>query len=152
MMIQILSCSRQRGVSIIEVLVTVAILAFGLMGVAGLLVKSAAYANMSYARTAVTQKIYSLTDRMRANPTGVDGGNYDAMPGCPAGQNCSDGGCNPGQMAAYDLCQWKDEVNKTLPNGAATVQRIAGTRAFTVGVTWNNPNGSPLSYSLNVHP
>lgn len=158
MMMPALSRSRQRGLTLIEVLVTIAITAFGLLGVAGLLARSSSLANASYTRTAVTQKIYALADRMRTNPRGVADGNYNAVPAtCPAGIDCGTTTCNAAQMAAYDLCQWSSEVSSTLPGGKGLVAPVAGApNVFTVTVNWRNsggdPNAPPLGYSLNVQP
>jgi type IV pilus assembly protein PilV len=154
--------SRQRGLTLVEVLVTVVIAAFGVLGVAGLLVQGASRANTSYARTVVTQKIYALADLMRANPAGVTGGNYNNMPTCPAAADCSATTvtCTAAQMAASDLCDWQREVSNTLPSGIGTVTLIPGSNpaVFTVTVNWENPGGNlpgsanTPSYSLNIQP
>ena len=59
---------NQAGFSLIEVLVTMLILAFGLIGVAGLLVSGVSNAAASEALTKANQLAADMADRMRANP------------------------------------------------------------------------------------
>jgi len=149
------------GFTIVEVLVSVIVAAFGLLGVAGLLAKSAAYSNTAHARTVVTQKIYSLVDRMRANPKGVADGNYNTEDASSAGSSLKCTACTPAQMAAYDLYQWSQELRAPpgeLPGGKGSVEQVPNTNRFTIKVTWNTPSQDPakknttISYSLNVRP
>jgi len=154
---------RHAGITIIEVLVSVIVAAFGLLGVAGLLIKSAAYSNTAHSRTVVTQKIYSLVDRMRANPKGVANGNYvvvDAGASCPSKPQphslCTTK-CDPEQIAADDLCQWSQELQAPpgeLPGGTGSVTRVDKTNLFTIRVDWKTPSQDPVekTYSLTVRP
>jgi type IV pilus assembly protein PilV len=60
--------TRQRGVSLIEVLVTLLILAFGLLGVAGLQAKMSLAEMESYQRSQAILALTEMTERMSANP------------------------------------------------------------------------------------
>lgn len=96
----------QGGTSLIEVLVTLVILAIGLLGVAGLQAKISAVEMESYQRSQAVLVLTDMTERISANRTQaasyvVSGtiGTGDSQP-----SNCT--GIAPGP--ALDLCQWSN--------------------------------------------
>jgi type IV pilus assembly protein PilV len=107
-----LQYTRQRGVSLVEVLVTLVILAFGLLGVAGLQAKMSLAEMESYQRSQALMALAEMTERMSANPaqatsyliagtigTGTPTANcYPTLPTPPL------------SGPARDLCEW----NKSL--------------------------------------
>lgn len=70
--------SRQRGFTLIEILVTVVVLAIGLLGLAGLQVKTLSFNRDAYLLSQVTNLEYDMLDRMRANRGAAEIGNYDS--------------------------------------------------------------------------
>jgi type IV pilus assembly protein PilV len=60
-------CARQHGTSLVEVLVTLVILAFGLLGVAGLQAKMSLAEMESYQRSQAILALTEMTERMSAN-------------------------------------------------------------------------------------
>jgi type IV pilus assembly protein PilV len=65
---------HQRGFGLIEVLVTILILVFGLLGVAGLLVKGVSNAANTEARIKANNLLADMADRIRANPAAAVSG------------------------------------------------------------------------------
>lgn len=63
------AASNEKGVTLIEVLVAVIILAIGLLGIAGLQVATAKYRLGSGSRSATAALYSDYTDRIRMNPT-----------------------------------------------------------------------------------
>ncbi len=59
--------NRQRGMTLIEILVTVLVLAVGLLGMASLTVGSLKNNQGAFLRTQATILAYDMADRMRAN-------------------------------------------------------------------------------------
>lgn len=112
---------RMHGVSMIEVLVTVVILAVGLLGVAGLQITGLSSGQNAYLRTIATQQAYDMADRMRANLAGVNAGNYSAIAGTTTNPNCISTGCTTAQMAQYDAWEWNNNNALYLPLGAGAV-------------------------------
>lgn len=151
----------QYGSTLVEVLVTMVILAFGLLGLAGLLVKGTSMAFDSYERTMAVQRIYALADRMRLNQAGVQAAtpayNFSGDPGSPP--SCGTA-CNATQIAQLDYYQWTQDLKNTLAGSSGSVQpNGAKTGLFTITVNWIDPkvvnsSGVPLTqtYSLNVRP
>ena len=66
----------QQGFTLIEVLVTVIIMAVGLLGVAGLQLAGMRSNHSAFLRTQATIAAYDLIDRMRADPQAFDGVQY----------------------------------------------------------------------------
>lgn len=98
----------EAGLTLIEVMVAVLVLAIGLLGIAGL--QSAALANnlISYQYTQASTLAQALIERMRANRQAVIAGDYllAANASAPtASANCGASGarCSPRQQARWDL-------------------------------------------------
>lgn len=97
---------RQTGLTLIEVLIAVVVLAIGLLGIAGL--QSAALSNnlISYQYTQASSLAQAMIERMRANRDGVRSGAYaiaaDATPPA-AGVNCASTACTSAQQAQWDI-------------------------------------------------
>jgi type IV pilus assembly protein PilV len=134
--------SKYRGDTMIEVLVTVLILAVGVLGVAAMQVTT--YRNLSISHSASIAAIVAddFAERMRAN---LDVDNVDALtvtynhsadPG-PGDTDCTANACSPSQLADYDIGIWWEELGANLPLGRGQVARNGGTNTFTLTVRWD---------------
>jgi len=97
---------QQAGLTLIEVLIAVLVLAIGLLGIAGL--QSSVLANnlISYQYTQAATLAEGMIERMRANRQAVLEGAYALAPGARAPEapaNCSSAACSPAQQAAWDI-------------------------------------------------
>ncbi|GAB2577078.1 type IV pilus modification protein PilV [Dyella jejuensis] len=108
---------RQRGVTLIEVLVAMLVFGIGLLGVAGLLLLSARANHAAYLRTQVTFLAQGMADRMQANPVGVWNGDYNGVYPDTAAQDCA-AGCTPHQLALHDRGRWSSQLATFLPPDA----------------------------------
>ena len=61
---------KQRGLSMIEILVTLTIVAFGLLGLLGLQARALSFQKDSFDRKAAAELVAQLAERMRANHLG----------------------------------------------------------------------------------
>ncbi len=151
----------QRGVSLIEVLVSIVISAIGLLALAGVNAASARYTKMSQYRATAVQLANDMGERMRANkgqdvvvapPTAATGffaGSYDfttdfagqaAVATLPATLcDTAASNCSPAEIAALDIAQWRILVRDQLPEGSVFLQRQAGQLAMNVWVVWRDP-------------
>lgn len=80
--------SSDRGFSMIEVMVTIVVVAFGLLGLASLVLRGLQAGADSQFRTLAIKQTYDMADRMRGNPVDAKAGNYDGI--LPSGSpSCS---------------------------------------------------------------
>ena len=101
---------RTQGFSLIEVLVSVLIMAVGILGVAGMQVISLQQNRNALLRDQALQAGNDILDRMRANPLST----YSPVliTDVPASNvNCVDNICDRNEMAEFDIAQWKCRLN-----------------------------------------
>ena len=126
-----------RGDTMIEVLVTVLILAVGVLGVAAMQVTT--LKNLNSSNTAGIAGIVAVdfSERMRANPTAALADNYvHTTP--PTYIDCAANPCTMAQLADYDVGSWWVVLGDALPSAEGQVTRIAGTNTFVVTVRWDD--------------
>lgn len=151
---------RQRGFSLVEVLVALIIIAVGMLGIAK--IQALAYASTGTAslRSLAAIEASSLASSMKANRTywSVTAGaavqtiqitgaaiTSSTDPVLGVISNCFNAVCNAQTMAAYDLQQWATSLQALLPQDTATVQCIPPAQPnFPIGcnisVSWNERN------------
>ncbi|MET0329818.1 MAG: type IV pilus modification protein PilV [Dyella sp.] len=121
---------RQRGVSLIEVLVAVLIFSIGLIGLAGLLVMATRSNQVAYLRTQASFLASGMADRMRANPWGVWSGSYNGNYPTTTNQTCdSTSACSPANLAVRDKFVWSNALSEFLPGVSASINCAAGGAA-----------------------
>jgi type IV pilus assembly protein PilV len=141
---------RRNGFTLVEVLVALVVLSIGLLGIGKLVMFSSRANDSAYMRSQATALAYAILDNMRANRQDAWNGLYNVALGGYAnpGFNCNFGSpCTvAGQLAQYDLWQWKSDMLASLPSGdgtvttAASVDPITGATITlaTVTVQWND--------------
>jgi type IV pilus assembly protein PilV len=114
---------QQRGVSLLEVLVSVLVLGIGLLGVAALQTSSMRNTNSSLEKTMAVILTDSLAELLRANPVAAQLGNY-AFSDC-VGSN------------ALGTADWVLEVKQATRDDACPVVTWEGDR-YTVTIVWGD--------------
>jgi len=107
----LLSRQRQKGFSLIEVLVSVVIMSVGILGVAGLQVLSLQQNRSSLFRSEALMLGSDMLDRMRANPL-VNYAGFDFTDLPPSATSCEDDSCTPAQMKDFDIAWWRCSINR----------------------------------------
>jgi type IV pilus assembly protein PilV len=115
---------RQRGVSLIEVLVAVLVFSIGLIGLAGLIVMSTRSTHVGYLRSQATFLANNMAERMSANPAavwtkGYDNAGYPVAAGTVGCDSASP--CNAAEIAVHDQQIWSQQLKAFLPNPKATI-------------------------------
>jgi type IV pilus assembly protein PilV len=114
---------QQDGVTLLEILVAILIISFGLLGTAGLQAVGLRASVSANQRTASTLLAYDAADRMRANMVGVAAGNYHNYTATQNTNCLALAGCTPAQMAQHDMYEWNVAIAAALPQGVGIVCR-----------------------------
>jgi type IV pilus assembly protein PilV len=138
---------KQGGFSLIEVLVTVVILAVGLLGVAGVQALGLRTANVALEHSLVTTLATDIAERMRANPIAYQADLYvEEMDAAnpPTTETC-DPGCTSTQRAASDLWGWYNRL-MVLNQASAQITRNGDVAEITInwvepGIGFGNQDG-----------
>jgi type IV pilus assembly protein PilV len=157
------SVARNGGFTLVEVLVSLVVLAIGLLGIAKLMLFSSHSNDSAYLRSQATALAYEILDDMRANrQEAIIAGTYNTAAAVPAvipGALCVGvGSCiTPTQLALYDLYQWGLHLNASsgvapagaLPNGQGSVATatVNTQTTVTIIVSWDD---SVAQNTLNV--
>ena len=124
------------GLTLIEALVALLVLTFGLLGVAGLMAHSLKNNHSSYLRSQATVLAYDIADRMRANRAAVESGAYQLdLDDDPASEG----------VAQEDMVAWRAALARFLPSGTGAVACGAdGAPPFVCRTTvqWDDSRGA----------
>lgn len=123
---------QQRGVSLLEVLISVLVLSIGLLGVAALQTSSMRNTNSALEKSMAVILTDTLSELLRANPEAARLGNY-------AFSNCT-GSASLGTQA------WVLDVKQATRADACPVVSWDGTR-YTVTILWGDER---LNASNNI--
>ncbi|HEX9685074.1 MAG TPA: type IV pilus modification protein PilV [Burkholderiales bacterium] len=149
--------TRARGVTMIEVLVTIVVLTFGLLGVVALQARMQVAQSESYQRSQAILLMQDIVDRVNANR--VNALNY--VTATPLGTGSTIQDCTALTGTALDLCEWNNallgasESTASGQNAGAMIgargciTNVVATmpREFLVAVTWQGlvPTVAPAS-------
>ena len=146
-----------RGISLIEVLITVVILAIGLLGLAGLQVRLQTSEIESYQRTHALILLEDMANRVSANRN--DAAAYVTAGGPPLGTGDGQPNACAGNGQAFDACQWSNALKGAAEQSSASnnVGAMIGARGciedlgtgdqFLITVAWQGltPISAPAS-------
>lgn len=130
------SIKHQKAFTLLEVMIALVIFSIGLLGLAGLQSASIRNNQISLSRTIAMQLAYDMADRIRNNPN-VD---YSSTVAASSPNCITDAGCNPTQMAAFDVFEWNQSLldpdpnyNTALKNAVGFIERNGRTYSISVG-------------------
>ena len=130
---------KQKGFSLIEVMVSVTLLAISMVGLAALQNSSTKFDHQAYIRSQSVIQVSDMVDRMRANTVGVESGFYHQDP-TPTSftKNCNTVGntCTASELAAYDIVTWNSQNTDLLPGGFGTISYVT-ISTYNIRVDWN---------------
>lgn len=148
----------ENGFSLIEVLIALIIVSVGFLATARMQIEGLRGSQGAYFNSQANFMVREMTDRMRANPEGIQDGHYNALvtsagaatslPSCISSETV----CTPAQIADADLAFWSRYLHPSgqtssdfvslLPSGdtitaAGNVSADGATGVFTVSVSWS---------------
>jgi type IV pilus assembly protein PilV len=130
--------SQQRGITLIESLVALVVLALGVLGLIGFQLQTLRDTRDSVGRSRAIVSVQDIAERMRANPNAT-AANYTSGFAAVAAPNpnCTTAACSVVELAAFDVWRWKANVAAALPGGQAAITPSAtDARQFAVMVGW----------------
>ncbi|MDZ7810693.1 MAG: type IV pilus modification protein PilV [Arhodomonas sp.] len=148
---------RQKGFTLIEVLIAVVVLSVGLLGVLALQVNTLAFSHSAYLTSVASVQAMDLEERIRVNPEAMkdDGEGYSAYyveviedavddgdSRVPKGNSslagyareysssadaCDTDTCNEGELVEHDIARWSDNAAELFPGNATVALSNTGT-------------------------
>ena len=164
---------QEGGFTLIEILVTVFVLAFGLLGFAALQTEGVKNNRVAELRSVVTQSTYNIADRIRANVDGAVSGTYAVNSAPGVGYDCETSfsgtvvanKCSSAEMANADLDRWYAALSDVLPSGTGSISCVdvdntdtdSCTRGslYTINVVWEESMRTGFAtktFSLDIQP
>jgi type IV pilus assembly protein PilV len=127
------SHAGQRGVGIVEVLVAVLVLSIGLLGLAGLQMRTLRNSESSMQRGIAVIETHAVADAMRADKNGADNGDFDILleEAAPTGTTFAD----------QVLAAWRENLTSSLGEGA-TGSVVCDGMLCDITIQWNDTRGS----------
>ena len=161
--------NRNKGFSLLEVLIAIVILSIGLLGIAAMQVVSMKNNHSAYLRSQASLLAYEFSDIIRSNPIamaadkfgdaaadGVDLNTanlgFTISSACLGYQNeCDPTPPNdtPDKLAEVDLANWALKINQTLPSGMATISRSGDI--YNITVSWLDDRTDSDGQGVNVN-
>ncbi len=152
------SRAPQSGLSLLEVLIAIAVLAIGLLGLAQMQAFGLLNVERAYQRSQATVLAYSIADKMRANVTTLNSylsstmaaADAQAQPDC-----LTTSGCAADALAENDLYEWNAALINELPGATGEITFSDGN--YIVAIVWDD-NGDGVadqddpSFSMSFQP
>lgn len=130
---------RQRGLSMIEVLVAMVILSLGLLGMAGLQAAGLRTSQSAFYRAQAAQYAEDMAERMRANlGQATQYGITLAATGATCGGTCGN-----------DTNEWLARV-RSLPAGDGSIAIDLANETVTITVQWDDSRGGGAANASHV--
>nr|WHW29624.1 hypothetical protein [uncultured bacterium] len=124
----------QNGLSLVEILITVLILAIGSLGIASMQIAGLKYSSGSYARSQATHLADDMASRLKSNrEEALDlqtNGSFGASPAYVINsfsssytttENCITGTCTPAELTSFDKNAWLADIARAIPSGKGRV-------------------------------
>jgi type IV pilus assembly protein PilV len=144
---------RERGFTLLEVLITIVILAFGLLGLVGLQTRMQLTEAEAFQRTQATLLVTDMAARVNANRTvvsqyGADAGKVTLGTGVDDTTNCAVATAGP----ARDMCEWSEALKgASETKGVNNVGAMIGARGCIERLqAADTPTCTPAIYRVTV--
>lgn len=159
------NCQRhQSGASLIEVLVAILLLSFGMLALGAMLSFAVQAPKLSAYRTSASNLAASHVERIRANPAGFANNSYTAaLHGSswttdvisPTSSDCAYPNCTEATLAAMDIQATRGAVRRELPAGdlemwcstpatPATAVTCSKSTQGNLWIIWQEPSTNSL--------
>lgn len=122
------------GFGMIEILIALVVFAGGILGIATMQLSGLGLLSNSNAINVAVLSASDMADRMRANPLGVEAGNYNNLKGTTSA-SCTTT-CSPEQTALFDAYSVKQQLTENLISPTLEITS-ANDNLYTINITWS---------------
>lgn len=136
----IILISRQRGVSLIEVLITVLVLAIGLLGLSALQVSSLKNNQSAMQRSLAVVQSYTIVEAIRADTESAKQGRFNIELNADP---------SAGSFPAGVHTIWRKQLKQNLGESATGAVSCSNTRC-TITVQWDDSKGTQGSETQQI--
>ena len=143
---------KQKGVGLIEVLVTMLVLAVGLLGLAALQNSALRFSHTAALESQAQFLIKDIADSMRASGSPQLFTINFGQPAPSAAINCKTTNCSSANaLANWSMQQWMANVSSLLPNGRAQIRLLnAASREYSIEIEYDDLRGEARNSSNPV--
>ena len=133
--------TRQGGATLIEILVTLVVVSFGILGFSALLITGLSSNKVAMDRSHASILAYNILDSMRSNRALAVKEAYDRTLGSPPPSGTS--------LGDTDVKRWLDEIKARLPSGDGS-NDVGASNQVTIVISWdeNKGVGAASTFSL----
>lgn len=131
---------HQAGTSLVEVLIAVSILSFGILGIARMQTSAITSTSLAYQYSQAALLAQSIAEDIRANPVAAAAGFYQVSPdGDPrsSDKDCAQTNCSPIELARWHLATWTSLLGRSTNDQAQTPSHMLpfGLGAGRLGIS-----------------
>jgi len=139
--------TADRGTTLTEMLVVVAVLSTGMMSVAGMLNDSINSLTNSLYHQRATSLSTSLAELLTGIPADLSTPTIVA-----ANYYCELIQCEPGRLLAHELYQWQQQIQQQLPGGRGELGFIeeSGQTTALIKLEWQTRGGTMAQFSMQT--
>lgn len=135
-----------RGTSLLEILVSLAVMSLGLLGIGALQVAGLKSNRDAFFYSQAALLANDLAERVRANPSAAAIYAMVMASTHSVTKNCETNRCSAAEMAHFDLNQWTSALSSQLGSAAGAVVFTAGTpNRLQVTLRWKGMNEGTCS-------
>lgn len=127
-----LPCNRQRGVGLIEVLIALLVLSFGMLGMASLQMWTLRYNQSAMERGMAVVQTHTIADAMRADRAAALGRDFDIALDAEAPRGDT--------FPEVSLRAWRESLRDAL--GPDATGSVLCDGVCTISVRWNDTRGT----------
>lgn len=143
---QLTARGAQRGITLLESMISIVIVALGVLGILGVQLRTLSDTQTAVRRAQAIRLIEDFSERTKLNPNALGAtvmANYVTGWGAVTGSvpDCTSP-CTAENLARYDMVRWKRAVASTMPLGDANIFLVAdetdatNRRQLGVMVSW----------------
>jgi type IV pilus assembly protein PilV len=149
---------KQHGFSMLEILVTLAIVAIALLGTAGLQIYAMRMGQSGQFRTQAVFLASDIAERMEANKAAAVAGNYAlglTRAASTSAADCATAACDSTSLASWDISQWENAITGLLPQPTWQISQTTtgNPSTYSIVISWTdrssdkNSHGETFSYT-----